>query len=405
MLDGQLDGARRRRRRGRRSRAFRPDIDGRHHGAELSVLALRAARAARAAATLLRALAGVRRHRRSPSGRTARPRRAPTLRKLGADVVVLRRVRGGRWPRWPTPAAWAAAGHSILRATATRSSSGRAARGRHDATCRRCAGRTSWLARHQPSSPPLRRAARRAGRRDGGLARLPVSLHLLREGQLPRRLPQAAARRRSLEELDGLIAQGVEYVYFIDEIFLPNARRCCEALVERDDPVRRADAHRPLEARACSSCSGAAGCVSIEAGVESITERRPRPARQELQADDRRAGRAPDLRQAARAVRAGQSDRDPQDDDPAHGRSAGASSCRRTASGRTSRCRCSRIRARPTTAACGARRTTHAWERAHDALPRAASTSFSDIQEQRPLPLRGTRGARARSDSRRPPRS
>ncbi len=25
-----------------------------------------------------------------------------------------------------------------------------------------------------------------------------------------------------LEELDGLIAQGVEYVYFIDEIFLPN---------------------------------------------------------------------------------------------------------------------------------------------------------------------------------------
>ena len=25
-----------------------------------------------------------------------------------------------------------------------------------------------------------------------------------------------------LEEVDGLIAQGVEYIYFIDEIFLPN---------------------------------------------------------------------------------------------------------------------------------------------------------------------------------------
>jgi anaerobic magnesium-protoporphyrin IX monomethyl ester cyclase len=80
-------------------------------------------------------------------------------------------------------------------------------------------------------------------------------------------------RRRALpavlEELDRLIGQGVDYVYFIDEIFLPN-RPLLEALAERD--VRfgvqtRIDLWKPemLE------LLGSAGCVSIEAGVESIT--------------------------------------------------------------------------------------------------------------------------------------
>jgi B12-binding domain/radical SAM domain protein of rhizo-twelve system len=73
-----------------------------------------------------------------------------------------------------------------------------------------------------------------------------------------------------LEELDGLIAQGVEYVYFIDEIFLPN-RPLLEALVERDVKFgiqTRIDLWTPplLE------LLGRAGCVSIEAGVESISE-------------------------------------------------------------------------------------------------------------------------------------
>jgi B12-binding domain/radical SAM domain protein of rhizo-twelve system len=73
-----------------------------------------------------------------------------------------------------------------------------------------------------------------------------------------------------LEELDGLIAQGIDYVYFIDEIFLPN-RPLLEALAERD--VRfgvqtRIDLWKPdmLE------LLGRAGCVSIEAGVESLSE-------------------------------------------------------------------------------------------------------------------------------------
>ena len=72
-----------------------------------------------------------------------------------------------------------------------------------------------------------------------------------------------------LEEVDGLVANGVEYVYFIDEIFLPN-KALLEALVER--PIRfgvqtRIDLWTP----AMLDLLGQAGCVSIEAGVESIT--------------------------------------------------------------------------------------------------------------------------------------
>jgi B12-binding domain/radical SAM domain protein of rhizo-twelve system len=80
-------------------------------------------------------------------------------------------------------------------------------------------------------------------------------------------------RRRKLEplleEIDRLITQGVGYIYFIDEIFLPQ-KPLLEALVDR--PVRfgvqtRIDLWKPelLE------LMGAAGCVSIEAGLESLT--------------------------------------------------------------------------------------------------------------------------------------
>lgn len=72
-----------------------------------------------------------------------------------------------------------------------------------------------------------------------------------------------------LEEVDRLIAQGVDYIYFIDEIFLPN-RALLEALVHRD--VRfgvqtRIDLWKPE----MIELLGRAGCVSIEAGVESLS--------------------------------------------------------------------------------------------------------------------------------------
>jgi anaerobic magnesium-protoporphyrin IX monomethyl ester cyclase len=73
-----------------------------------------------------------------------------------------------------------------------------------------------------------------------------------------------------MTELDGLIAAGVEYIYFIDEIFLP------------DEPLLRELARRPFRFGIQSRIDlwsadmldllGAAGCRSVEAGVESISE-------------------------------------------------------------------------------------------------------------------------------------
>jgi B12-binding domain/radical SAM domain protein of rhizo-twelve system len=75
--------------------------------------------------------------------------------------------------------------------------------------------------------------------------------------------------RTVLEELDGLIAQGVTYVYFVDEIFLPN-RPLLEALVDR--PVQFGVQMRiDLFDAELLELLGRAGCVSIEAGVESIS--------------------------------------------------------------------------------------------------------------------------------------
>ena len=85
-----------------------------------------------------------------------------------------------------------------------------------------------------------------------------------RDGYRRRHLPTL------LTEIDRLVAQGVSYLYFIDEIFLPWPE-LLDALTNR--PVQfgvqtRIDLWKPgLLARL-----GAAGCVSIEAGVESLTE-------------------------------------------------------------------------------------------------------------------------------------
>lgn len=84
-----------------------------------------------------------------------------------------------------------------------------------------------------------------------------------RDGYRRRQLPPLLA------EIDGLIAHGVEYVYFIDEIFLPN-RALLEALAERDlhfGIQTRIDLWKPE----MLDLLGQAGCVSIEAGVESLS--------------------------------------------------------------------------------------------------------------------------------------
>ena len=73
-----------------------------------------------------------------------------------------------------------------------------------------------------------------------------------------------------LEEVDRFVQQGVEYIYFIDEIFLPDAQLLA-ALAERRMKIgvqTRIDLWNEDAIRALAR----AGCVSIEAGVESITE-------------------------------------------------------------------------------------------------------------------------------------
>jgi B12-binding domain/radical SAM domain protein of rhizo-twelve system len=72
------------------------------------------------------------------------------------------------------------------------------------------------------------------------------------------------------EELDRFARQGVEYIYFIDEIFLPDPQ-VLAALAERHFKIgvqTRIDLWNEDAIRALAR----AGCVSIEAGVESITE-------------------------------------------------------------------------------------------------------------------------------------
>ncbi len=81
-------------------------------------------------------------------------------------------------------------------------------------------------------------------------------------------------RRRPLKvvarELDGLIAEGVEYVYFIDEIFLPFA--AVLEMIARRRIKFGIQTRIDLWSFELIDLLGKAGCVSIEAGVESITE-------------------------------------------------------------------------------------------------------------------------------------
>ena len=76
-----------------------------------------------------------------------------------------------------------------------------------------------------------------------------------------------------LREVDTLIARGVEYIYFIDEIFGvgKNVRRLLERIAER--PVKIGFQTRiDLWDEESLDLLGRAHCISMECGVESITE-------------------------------------------------------------------------------------------------------------------------------------
>jgi anaerobic magnesium-protoporphyrin IX monomethyl ester cyclase len=73
-----------------------------------------------------------------------------------------------------------------------------------------------------------------------------------------------------LEEVDDLLAQGVEYIYFIDEIFIPQ-RDLLHALAQRNVKIG-VQTRIDLWNEEAIQLLAAAHCVSIEAGVESISE-------------------------------------------------------------------------------------------------------------------------------------
>jgi len=84
-------------------------------------------------------------------------------------------------------------------------------------------------------------------------------------------------RERSVEavlrEVDTLIRRGVRYIYFIDEVFGvgKNARRLLEGMAEREIKIglqTRID----LWNEETLDLLGRAGCISMECGIESITE-------------------------------------------------------------------------------------------------------------------------------------
>jgi B12-binding domain/radical SAM domain protein of rhizo-twelve system len=193
-------------------------------------------------------------------------------------------------------------------------------------------------------------------------------------------------RRRPLpiiaEELDGLIEAGIEYVYFIDEIFLPYrdvlemiaARRIKFGIQTRID----------LWSAEMLDLLGGAGCVSIEAGVESITEEgRSRLDKKCRISTDEITEKLIHAKQRVPFVQANLLDS--QDDDPAEVQAWRA------------RLREHGVWANepvPLFSYPGSPDYTNrwgveddlAWERAHESYL-AGFESFSDIQEQRPLPL------------------
>lgn len=117
-----------------------------------------------------------------------------------------------------------------------------------------------------------------------------------------------------LAEIDGLRDQGIEYLYFIDEIFLPNAE-LLEGLTTRDlkfGVQTRIDLWKPD----MLALLGRAGCVSIEAGIESLTaEGRAALAKNCKMSTDQLADRLVEARRHVPFVQANLIEV-PEDDDP-----------------------------------------------------------------------------------------
>ncbi len=127
----------------------------------------------------------------------------------------------------------------------------------------------SWIERHRHhhhrfDAPPCGPGAEMEASR-GCPYRCDFCAKELFRGIYRRRNPEVVAA-----ELDRLLAQGVEYVYFVDEIFLPDPT-LLQLLAER--PVKFGIQTRiDLWDEGELTLLGQAGCHSVEAGVESLSE-------------------------------------------------------------------------------------------------------------------------------------
>lgn len=117
-----------------------------------------------------------------------------------------------------------------------------------------------------------------------------------------------------LDEIDRLRDHGIEYLYFIDEIFLPNSE-LLEGLTTRGlkfGVQTRIDLWKPD----MLAQLGRAGCVSIEAGIESLTvEGRAALAKNCKMTTDQLANRLVEARRHVPFVQANLIEV-PEDDDP-----------------------------------------------------------------------------------------
>ncbi|MDW6023597.1 TIGR04295 family B12-binding domain-containing radical SAM protein [Mesorhizobium sp. BAC0120] len=191
---------------------------------------------------------------------------APTLNKLGADVVVrgeceeviAELANTADWSAVPSTA-------RLVEGNAVCNRAAHASRFVDHAALR---WPSEWLSRH------IHHHHRFDDRKEGFGAEVEASRGCPYNCSFCAKIDYRDAYRRRnhdiiVEEIDRLIDQGVGYIYFIDEIFLPQ-KALLEALVDRDVSFgvqTRIDLWKPdlLE------LLGAAGCVSIEAGLESLT--------------------------------------------------------------------------------------------------------------------------------------
>jgi B12-binding domain/radical SAM domain protein of rhizo-twelve system len=195
-----------------------------------------------------------------------------------------------------------------------------------------------------------------------------------------------AYRRRPpgvmLDEIEALQRQNVEYVYFIDEIFLPS-QPLLEGLVGRGlkfGVQTRIDLWKPE----MLALLGRAGCVSIEAGVESLTpEGRAALEKNCRMTTDQLADRLIEARRHVPFVQANLIEM-PQDDDPVVQRWRG----RMQDAGVWAN---DPVPLYPYPGSPDYRKLwgvpdDTAWERAHQHYL-TLFDRFSDVQEQRPVPL------------------